>query len=101
MKVRTYPNAEAFLDRAGPWLSAAEALYNEIYANARILLTDSHPFHEPLFFATVEDGGEVRGCALSPPPDCLSLTAMPAAAIAPLADAAAERCGGLRGRTSG
>lgn len=97
MNVIIHPDAESFLARCSHRLAAEEALHNEIFANACTIATGNHPFHPPFLFASVEDGGEVCGCALSPPPDYLSLTAMPQAAIGPLADTAADCCGTLPG----
>ena len=44
----------------------------------------------PLYFATVEQGGDVRGCAFRTPPYKLGLTRMPVSAIPSLAGDVAE-----------
>ncbi len=89
MKVVTHSDARSFLERCGRWLEAEEARYNEIYANARLLAGGEHPFREPFLLASVERDGAVCGCALSAPPDYLSISEMPLGAIEALAASAA------------
>lgn len=86
MRVVRHVDASDFLRRAGEWLSAREAEHNQILGDAHLLLTQDHPFREPIYFATIEDGTRVVGCALRPPPDGLTLTRMPSAAIPPLVE---------------
>jgi hypothetical protein len=85
VEVRRYSDARAFLERAGEWLLAAEAEHNSILGDAYLLLSDEHPFHEPIYLSTVEEGGRIVACAVRPPPDGLTLTAGPPQAIELLA----------------
>lgn len=76
-----HPDAEAFLDRAGPWLLEREAENNLVIAIATDLAAGrTEGWRPPFFLATVEDGGEVVGCAFRTPPHKVGLTAMPAGA---------------------
>jgi uncharacterized protein len=85
VEVRRYPDARAFLERAGEWLLAAEAEHNSILGDAYLLLSGEHPFREPIYLSTVEHEGRIVACASRPPPDGLTLTAAPTEAIELLA----------------
>jgi len=85
VKVRRFSDARAFLDRAEAWLLASEARHNSILGDAYLLLTDAHPFRDPIYLCTVETNGRIAGCAARPSPDGLTLTDMPDEAIEPLA----------------
>ena len=93
--VERYESAARFLSEAGPWLAANEAANNLILALAHALAGTDHPFHEPIFLATVKEHGKVVGCAVRPPPDHLDLTPMPAGAASLVAASAALHCPGL------
>ena len=71
-----HEGAGAFLRRAEQWLLRAEDRNNLIlslaYARAR-----RSAFEPDAFFGTVEDGGQVIGCALRTPPHKLLVTDMP------------------------
>jgi len=84
--VRRFTDAEAFLDRAGPWLLSAEAEHNLLLGIADQLRTGRHSYEEPIFLATVEGSEGVGGCAFRTPPFKLGLTRMPTAAIPTLVD---------------
>jgi GNAT superfamily N-acetyltransferase len=90
-----YESAAQFLSEAGPWLAVNEAENNLILALAHALAGTDHPFHEPIFLATVKEHGKVVGCAVRPPPDHLDLTPMPAGAASLVAASAAPHCPGL------
>jgi hypothetical protein len=81
VRVVRHAAAGVFLHRAGAWLSAREAEHNVILGDAHLLLTEDHPFREPIYFATVDDGASIVGCAVRPPPDGLTLTRMPSEAV--------------------
>ena len=83
MKVKRYDGAGAFLNRAEPWLLVREAENNLVLGLADSLSRGTRNYDSPLYFATVERGGEVRGCAFRTPPYKLGLTRMPVEA-APL-----------------
>ena len=87
-----YESAARFLSEAGPWLAANEAANNLILALAHALAGPDHPFHEPIFLATVKEHGQVVGCAVRPPPDHLDLTPMPPGAASLVAASAVEHC---------
>src|SRR5690606_34862028 len=71
-------SAAEFLAAAEPWLRGVEIEENLVYAAARLLASDDHPFHEPYYFAVLRAAGAVVGCALRPPPDQLEISALPA-----------------------
>src|SRR5262249_34700915 len=53
-------------------------------AIAQVLTTADNPFREPLYLASVTEGGHLVGCAVSAPPDGIELTELPAGAAAEL-----------------
>jgi len=85
VEVRRFPDARAFLERAGEWLLASEARHNSILGDAYLLLAEDHPFRDPIYLATVEADGRIVACAVRPPPDGLTLTDAPSKAIELLA----------------
>lgn len=90
MHVRRHPDAASFLARAEAWLLQREAEYNLILGLARRLTASPEDDDPPIYLATVEDTGQIVGCAFRTPPFKLGLTRMPAAALPPLvADVAA------------
>ena len=80
----------AFLERAEAWLLKREAENNLPLGIVGSLAGGTDRYGSPLFFATVEQGDDVRGCALRTPPYKLGLTRMPARAIPLLAGDVAE-----------
>ena len=80
LAVNRQADATAFLSRAERWLLEKEVEHN-IFLSVAYLLTGEHHFADPIFLATVEQAGRVRGCALRPPPDGLYLSDMPLDAI--------------------
>ena len=97
MQVCLHPNVRAFLARAEPWLKRTEIehampLQSAYFARAN----DSH-FQKPLYWATVEEGDEVVGCAFRTPPYRLGLTALPPPAIPLLVESVAAVYGTLSG----
>lgn len=82
--VHRAPGAAAFLERAEPFLLRSEAENNLIlgiaarFRNAGVSSPDG-------YFVTVEQAGDVVGCAFRTPPMKLGLTRMPAAAAHALA----------------
>lgn len=77
MEVIRFSDARAFLARCEQWLLRAELEHSVVLSVAHALARDDHPFEPPIFMACVEEKGEVRGCAVRPPPDGLTLTRMP------------------------
>ena len=93
MNAVAHPDAGAFLERAGVWLERAEDEHNLALGLAAAWVGAGGPeipAEAPLWL-TVEDEGDVVGCALRTPPHKLLLTRMPVAAAGPVARAAAER----------
>ena len=82
-RIVRYDGARAFLRRAEPWLLEREAENNLLLGLADSVSQGTHAYESPLYFATVERGGEVQGCAFRTPPYKLGLTRMPVEA-APL-----------------
>ncbi len=67
----------AFLDRAEPWLLLREAENNLPLGVAWSLAEKGREPGSSLYFATVESGDDVVGCAFRTPPYKLGLTRMP------------------------
>ena len=87
--VQRYASAEQFLKEAAPWLLAGEAENNVVLAVAQLLVSDDHPFHEPVYLGAVKEGDRIVGCAVLPPPDHLDMTFLPAGAASLLVDSVA------------
>ena len=97
IRVRTYPDVRAFLARAEPWLLRAEQRYGLLLGIAYQVLSGTHRYRAPLYWATIEEGSTETdavansaddaspvGCAFRTPPHQVGVTALPAAAIEPL-----------------
>jgi hypothetical protein len=61
-----------------------EAENNIVLAVAQLLTTADHPFGEPLYLASVTEGGKLIGCAVAAPPDGMEVTELPAGVAAEL-----------------
>lgn len=90
MKIIRHDGPGDFLLRAEQWLLAREAENNLVLGLADALSRSTRGYGSPLYFATVESAGEVRGCAFRTPPYKLGVTRMPLEAAAPLAGDVAE-----------
>jgi hypothetical protein len=91
-------DAREFLERAEPWLMTREIEHGVVLQSARQARADSTHYERPMYWATIEDGGELVGCAYRTPPFKVGITALPEAAIAPLvADLAAVYPGTVGG----
>ena len=85
LALQVHVSARAFLDRAQPWLLRREAEHNLLLGIAeRLTAYDELP--ADVLLVTVEQDGEVVGCAFRTPPWKLGLTDLPRDAIAALAD---------------
>jgi len=93
VRVFVHADAEAFLARATPWLESAEDLNNLVLSiAARVAAAPPvPPGPQQPFFATVEEAGEIVGCAFRTPPHKLVLTPMPEEAARLVGEAAAVR----------
>lgn len=85
-----YENVAEFLAATEDWLLAKEAENNIVLSIAQVLATDDHPFHDPIYLASIEARGQLVGCAVAAPPDGLELTDLPVG-VAPLLAAAVAR----------
>ena len=90
LKVIRHDGARAFLQRAEPWLLEREAENNLVLGLADSLSRSTRDYESPLYFATVERDGEVRGCAFRTPPYKLGLTRLPVEAAPLVASSVAE-----------
>lgn len=84
LRVCTHADARAFLGRAQAWLQKSEIEHAMALDSARNASADDSHYERPIYWATVEDDGEIVGCAFRTPPYLVGLTALPEAAIAPL-----------------
>jgi uncharacterized protein len=84
MLVRRYPDARAFLARAEPWLLEAEVERGPVLASARQAFVKEATYEKPVYWATIEEGDKIIGCAYRTPPYRVGVTALPTAALAPL-----------------
>lgn len=91
-------DAREFLERAESWLVTREIEHGVVLQSARQARADSSGYERPMYWATLEDGSELVGCAYRTPPFKVGVTALPADAIAPLvADLAAVYPGTVGG----
>jgi GNAT superfamily N-acetyltransferase len=77
-------DAREFLERAESWLLTREIEHGVVLQSARQARADSSGYERPMYWATLEDGGGLVGCAYRTPPFKVGVTALPEAAIAPL-----------------
>jgi predicted GNAT family acetyltransferase len=85
MRIHRYTDPQLFLDRCQEWLLKSELQNSTMLAVARILITGDHPFDPPYYFASIENGDDIVGCAVRAPPDSLLLANVPVDAIPLLA----------------
>jgi uncharacterized protein len=85
LTVRRYPDARAFLARAEPWLLDAEIERAAPLSSARQASAGDSRYERPMYWATIEDGAEIIGCAYRTPPFRVGVSALPKDAFAPLA----------------
>jgi len=86
-RVVRHADPRAFLDRAESWLLQREA-ENNLPLGVAASLVGTRPAGSsppPLYFATIESGTDVVGCAFRTPPYKLGLTRMPLDAVPLLA----------------
>jgi GNAT superfamily N-acetyltransferase len=81
MKIQRHSNSRSFLKSAEDWLLVDEAQNNLIFAVANQLLSDDHPYEDPIYLATIEDNARVSGCAWRTPPFKLGFTQLPIESI--------------------
>jgi hypothetical protein len=86
MRICRHPDARAFLARSEPWLQRAEIEHSMPLQTARFACNNEWQYQKPLYWATVEDGAEIVGCAFRTPPYRLGITALPLEAIPALVE---------------
>jgi RimJ/RimL family protein N-acetyltransferase len=77
VNITRFPDAQSFLNRAGNWLLLQEAENNLVLGIANRLLSQDHPYGNPIYLATVEADDQITGCAWRTPPHKLGLTRLP------------------------
>ncbi len=82
IQVVRHPDARAFLARAERWLEASEMENGMALASARNARYEEWRYEKPVYWATIEDGGRILGCAFRTPPHRLGVTALNNTAIA-------------------
>ena len=84
LTVRRHSDVRAFLARAEPWLLEAEVERAGPLQSARQARVDDSRYQKPTYWATIEDGDKIVGCAYRTPPYRVGVTALPTAALAAL-----------------
>ena len=87
--VRRYVDADVFLRRAEAWLLRDEAEHNLILGIAAQLRASAIELTQPMYLATIEDNGDIVGCAFRTPPFKLGITRLPEHAARPLVESVA------------
>jgi RimJ/RimL family protein N-acetyltransferase len=98
LTLNRHSDARAFLTRAEPWLQTREIEHAVVLQSARQARANDTHYERPMYWTTIEDDGELIGCAYRTPPYKVGVTALPEAAIAPLvADLVATYPGAIGG----
>jgi hypothetical protein len=84
IEVLRHADARSFLTRAEAWLAQFEIEHGVALGSARQARIDDSRYQKPVYWATIEDAGNLLGCAYRTPPYRLGITAVPEAAIEPL-----------------
>jgi hypothetical protein len=82
IQVVRHADARAFLARAESWLEASEMANAMAITSARGARYNEWRYEKPTYWATVEDGGRVVGCAFRTPPHRLGVSALDETALA-------------------
>jgi len=86
IQICLHPDARAFLARCEPWLKRTEIEHSMALQSAHSASYGDWQFQKPLYWATVEDGTQIVGCAFRTPPHRLGITALPLTAIPALVE---------------
>jgi GNAT superfamily N-acetyltransferase len=98
LELHRHKDARAFLARAEPWLLTREVEHGGVLQSARQARADDSGYERPIYWATIEDAGQILGCAYRTPPFKVGVTALPDAAVAALvADLDATYLGSIGG----
>jgi hypothetical protein len=93
-----HADARAFLERAEPWLERSEIERGVALQSARQARANDAHYTRPMYWATLEDGADIVGCAYRTPPYKVGVTTLPSAAVPLLvADLAATYPGPIGG----
>ena len=84
MRIERFTDVNSFLARASRWLMRREAENNVLLGIAQQLQQGVNPYEDPIYLATVEDVGQVVGCAYRTPPWKVGLTRIPVSGLPPL-----------------
>jgi RimJ/RimL family protein N-acetyltransferase len=96
-----HADARAFLERTEPWLERSEIERGVALQSARQARANDAHYERPMYWATLEDGGEIVGCAYRTPPYKVGITALPSAAVPLIVDDLAATYPGPIGGFSG
>jgi len=98
LTLHRHADARAFLARTESWLQSREVEHAGLLQSARQARANDTRYERPIYWATIEDGGTIIGCAYRTPPYKVGVTLLPGEAIAPLvADLSATYPGGIGG----
>lgn len=93
-----HTDARAFLAYSEAWLARREIEHAGVLQSARQARANDTHYERPMYWATLEDNGEIIGCAYRTPPYKVGVTELPNTAIAPLvADLLATYPGAIGG----
>jgi predicted GNAT family acetyltransferase len=82
LTLHRHAGAREFLVRAEPWLAKREVEHAMVLQSARLARADDSRYEQPTYWATVEQDGELVGCAYRTPPFKVGMTTLPSAAVA-------------------
>jgi predicted GNAT family acetyltransferase len=86
MRIQRFERVEDFMARALPYLSIHEAEHNMILGICGTIMQGAAHYDDPMYFATIEEDGEVIGATIRTPPRQLHLSQMPAQALPLIAE---------------
>lgn len=84
LTVNRHSDARAFLARAEAWLLDREIEHAMLLQSARLARARDTHYERPMYWATIEDDGNLVGCAYRTPPYKIGVTTLPAEALATL-----------------
>ena len=98
LTLHRHSDARTFLARSEEWLAGREIEHAGVLQSARQARANDKHYERPMYWCTIEDDGQLVGCAYRTPPYKVGVTALPEAAIALLvADLAATYPGAIGG----
>jgi hypothetical protein len=101
LTVNRHPDARSFLTRAEAWLATREIEHAVVLQSARQARANDAHYERPMYWATIENDGELIGCAYRTPPYKVGVTQLPESAIPPLVEDLASTYTGTIGGFSG